>query len=249
MFLAAISSTHFGWRVSLLNIKMQVGLSTAIYGTSLEARSLDDAKPEVLNLMSTDVDRVLGVTYCFHALWSIPFQLVISMYLLYTQIGLAFLAGLVFLAAMFPFNHWAVRRLNYYAEKMMAQKDERVALCSEALTNAKHIKLHAWEDVFIQKIMRIRHEEMRQQANVKYFDAVVIYLWDTSPVLISLMTFGTSVLTGHTLTAATTFTTVALLNMLMAPLNTLPWALSGLSEAWVSLKRIQELIDVGLASL
>lgn len=59
-----------------------------------------------------------------------------------------------------------------------------------------------------------------------------------------LLTFGVSVLTGHPLTAATTFTTVALLNMLIGPLNTFPWVLNGLIEAWISLKRVQELLDV-----
>lgn len=208
------------------------------------ARSLDEAKPEIMNLMSTDAERVLGATYCFHSLWSIPFQLTVSLYLLYTQVGLAFVAGLIFVLAMFPINHFTVGRLNHFANKMMERKDERVALCSEALSNAKSIKLNAWEDVFIKKIMGIRFEEMRQQAKVKYFDAVVMYVWATTPVLMSLLTFGTSVLTGHQMTAVTTFTTVALLNMLMSPLNSLPWVLNGLSEAWVSLKRIQELIDV-----
>lgn len=221
---------------------------TAIYRKSLEARSLDEAKPEIMNLMSTDAERVLGASYCFHSLWSIPFQLGISLYLLYTQIGLAFAAGLVFVLAMFPINQWMVGRLNHFATQMMEQKDKRVALCSEALSSAKSIKLNAWEEVFIGKIMGIRREEMRQQAKVKYFDAVVIYVWAVTPVVMSVLTFGTSVLTGHRMTAVTTFTSVALLNMLMEPLNSLPWVINGLSEAWVSLKRIQELINVSFES-
>lgn len=40
------------------------------------------------------------------------------------------------------------------------------------------------------------------------------------------------------------FTTIALLNMLIAPLNAFPWVLNGLIEAWVSLKRIQRLLKV-----
>lgn len=243
---AALAATHFGWRIALLNQKLKVGIVTAIYDKSLEARTLDEAKPEIMNLMSTDADRVLVATYCFHSLWSIPFQLVIALYLLYTQVGLSFVAGLIFVVAMFPINQWTVGRLNYFATKMMEQKDVRVALCSEALANAKSIKLNAWENVFIEKIMKIRRQEMKQQAKVKYFDAVIIYVWATAPVLMSLLTFGTSVLTGHQMTAVTTFTSVALLNMLMVPLNYLPWVLNGMSEAWVSMKRIQELIDVGV---
>lgn len=40
------------------------------------------------------------------------------------------------------------------------------------------------------------------------------------------------------------FTTIALLNMLIAPLNAFPWVLNGLVEAWVSISRVQKLLTV-----
>jgi ABC-type multidrug transport system fused ATPase/permease subunit len=43
------------------------------------------------------------------------------------------------------------------------------------------------------------------------------------------------------------FTSIALLNMLIAPLNAFPWVLNGLTEAWISLKRIQRLLEVRIA--
>lgn len=46
------------------------------------------------------------------------------------------------------------------------------------------------------------------------------------------------------MTAATTFASIALLNMLIAPLNAFPWVLNGLIEAWISLKRVQSYLDV-----
>lgn len=49
---------------------------------------------------------------------------------------------------------------------------------------------------------------------------------------------------GEKLTPAKTFTSVALMNMLIGPLNAFPWILNGLMEAYVSLKRVQELIDL-----
>lgn len=71
-----------------------------------------------------------------------------------------------------------------------------------------------------------------------------MYFWASTPVLVSILTLGTYALLGHKLTAATVFTTVALLNMLIGPLNAFPWVLNGLVEAWVSAKRIQKLLDV-----
>lgn len=40
------------------------------------------------------------------------------------------------------------------------------------------------------------------------------------------------------------FTTIALVNMLISPLNAFPWVLNGMTEAWVSLKRIQKLLEL-----
>lgn len=78
----------------------------------------------------------------------------------------------------------------------------------------------------------------------KYLDAVCVYFWATTPILMCLLTFGVSVLMGIQLNASIVFTSVALLNLLIGPLNAFPWVLNGLVEAWVSLKRAQKLMDV-----
>ena len=40
------------------------------------------------------------------------------------------------------------------------------------------------------------------------------------------------------------FTSVALFNMLISPLNAFPWVLNGLVESWVSLKRVQKFLEM-----
>ena len=66
-----------------------------------------------------------------------------------------------------------------------------------------------------------------------------MFLWATTPVLISLLTFLTFSLLGNPLTAARVFTAVALFSMLTGPLNAFPWVINGLVEAAVSLRRIE----------
>lgn len=96
------------------------------------------------------------------------------------------------------------------------------------------------------KIVEMREGELKYLKGRKYLDALCVYFWATTPVLISILTFGTYVLMGKTLTAATVFTSMALMNMLISPLNAFPWVLNGLTEAWVSLRRIQRFLDVSL---
>lgn len=58
----------------MIGMKMRIGLVTAIYGKALSAKGLQESRPEILNLMSTDTDRIVNSCISFHSFWSIPFQ-------------------------------------------------------------------------------------------------------------------------------------------------------------------------------
>ncbi|KRT84878.1 ABC transporter ATP-binding protein, partial [Oryctes borbonicus] len=103
---------------------------------------------------------------------------------------------------------------------------------------------HVWEDHFMRLVTKYRDLELKYLKWRKYLDALCVYFWATTPVLISILTLLTYIALGNQLTAATVFTSIALLNMLIAPLNAFPWVLNGLAEAWVSLTRIQKLLDL-----
>ena len=109
---------------------------------------------------------------------------------------------------------------------------------SELLSGIRVIKYFGWEPYFAQKVFQSREEELKYLKGRKYLDAVCVYLWATTPVLISVLTFALFALLGNQLTAAKVFTSVALFAMLTGPLNAFPWALNGLVESFVSLKRV-----------
>lgn len=230
--------------MSLIGMKMRVAVVSAIYRKSLFAKGLLDAQPEVLNLMSTDTDRIVNSCISFHSFWSIPFQLFVSLYLLYTQVGVAFIAGVLFAIALIPLNRWLAKRISFYSEGLMAAKDKRLGTTNETITGAKQIKLHAWEDIFIEKIRQLRVLEVKFLSKRKYLDAICVFFWATTPTLMCFLTFGMTVWLGQPLTAARTYTSVALLNLLIAPLNAFPWVLNGLIEAWISIRRVQKLLNV-----
>ncbi|XP_039502253.1 ATP-binding cassette sub-family C member 10 [Drosophila santomea] len=242
--LSAVCATHFDWRMAMVSMKMRVGVVNSIYRKALEARGLKESKPDLLNLMSTDTDRIVNSCISFHFFWSIPFKLFTTLYLLYLQLGAAFLAGVIFAALLIPINRWLAKRIGIFSSGLMTAKDARLSATTETMQGAKQIKINAWEDIFITKIRGLRQEELRFLSKRKYLDAMCVYFWATTPVLMCLLTFGVSVLMGNQLIASTTYTSVALLYMLIGPLNAFPWVLNGLIEAWVSIKRVQQLMDV-----
>ena len=93
-------------------------------------------------------------------------------------------------------------------------------------------------------LSELREKEIKYLKGRKYLDALCVYFWAATRVFISVFTFVTYALLGNELNAKTVFTTMALLNMLISPLNMFPWVLNGLTEAWVSIKRIQRLMNV-----
>lgn len=102
----------------------------------------------------------------------------------------------------------------------------------------KSIKLMSFESIVLKLARSFRRKEMKYLTVRKYLDAVCVFLWACMPVLVPFATFSTTVLLGIKLTASKVFTTVALLNMLIFPMNAFPWVINGFIEALVSLRRI-----------
>ena len=59
-----------------------------------------------------------------------------------------------------PLNTYIMRRVKVLQERLMKQKDERMALVSEAINAIRTIKLHAWEPEFEARIAAKRAEEV-----------------------------------------------------------------------------------------
>ncbi|XP_052106560.1 ATP-binding cassette sub-family C member 10-like isoform X1 [Mytilus californianus] len=240
-------STQFDYNVKVVAFKIRTAIITTIYRKSLTVSSVsasDFSSGEIVNFMSTDTDRIINFCPSFHAVWSLPFQIGVSLFLLYQQVGLAFLAGLGFALILIPINRWIANKIGELSTDMMAQKDNRVKMMNEILYGIKVVKFYAWEDHFKTKIEELRHAELKSLKGRKYLDALCVYFWATTPVLISIITFTTYSLLGHELTAAKVFTSLSLFLMLISPLNAFPWVINGLVESWVSLKRVQAFVSV-----
>ncbi|KAK0080934.1 hypothetical protein PV325_013074 [Microctonus aethiopoides] len=252
MFIAAmigaLATAHFTFWMSIVGLKIRGTIITLVYRKILHSSNVklnqEFTLGEIVNFMSTDSDRIVNSCPSFHTFWSIPLQLIVTLYLLYNQIGLSFLAGITFVIILIPINKFIANKIGVLSTKMMEYKDQRVRLMGETLRGLTAIKFNVWEEHFLSSILKLRDGEIKYLKGRKYLDALCVYFWATTPVLISILTFATYVLLGNTLDAKTVFTSMALLNMLIAPLNAFPWVLNGLTEAWVSLKRIQRLLDL-----
>ncbi|KAK9831669.1 hypothetical protein WJX74_005261 [Apatococcus lobatus] len=244
--LKAILDSQYSWGIARLGCQLRTGLTCTAYCKTL-ALGLADASAfpsgQVQTLASVDTDRVVGLCASLHDLWSLPVQIIIALVLLYAQVQWAFLAGLAVVIALIPLNRWLAGVIQRASLRMMTAKDERIRLIGEMLRGIRQIKLAAWEPIFLGKVEDAREKELKALAVRKYMDAFCVYLWATTSLLFTLLTFGLFTLLGHQLTASAVFTSLALFNVLIAPLNSFPWVINGTVEGLVSVSRLQGLFS------
>ncbi|XP_020832519.1 ATP-binding cassette sub-family C member 10 isoform X1 [Phascolarctos cinereus] len=242
--LGALLQNQYGYELRKVALQARGAVLGAVYHKTLHLGPNRPSAGEALNLLGTDSERLLNFANSFHEAWGLPLQLSITLYLLYQQVGLAFLGGLGLALLLVPLNKVIATRILAKNESMLQHKDARVKLMTELLCGIRVIKFCGWEQTLGSRVQKHRAQELQQLRVIKYLDAACVYLWAALPVVISIVIFITYVLMGHQLTAAKVFTALALIRMLILPLNNFPWVINGLLEAKVSLGRLQRFLDL-----
>lgn len=126
----SILNVHFTHSLNKLCLRVRTSLVSLVYRKStlvqLAALGNKFSLGEVLNFMSIDCDAIVNMLPSIHSLWSGPFQIAVTLYLLYDQIGISFLVGVVFVIVLIPINKFISDFIGRVQTRMMEFKDERV---------------------------------------------------------------------------------------------------------------------------
>jgi ABC-type multidrug transport system fused ATPase/permease subunit len=139
--------------------------------------------------MSIDSQRLVDFINMFNILWSAPLQIFIAVVLLWQQLGIATLSGITFLIILLPINGFISTKMRSIQILLMKEKDKRVKLMNEILSNIKVLKLYAWENSFIDKILVIREKEIKYLISIFIYHDVSIVSYVCAPFLVSFIFF------------------------------------------------------------
>ncbi|KAF0697853.1 Aste57867_11493 [Aphanomyces stellatus] len=224
-------------------LRFRSAVVTAVYQKSLVLASSARAKKstgEITNLMSIDAQRLQEITNYLHAIWYALFQIVISSYLLYLQLGVAFVAGVVVMLLVIPTTAAISQMMRKLQRALMVVKDERVKVVYEVLSGIKVIKLQAWENSFTTRVMQFRSNELDRLRTYIYARAGSSMVFNGVPSLVTVASFFAFIYLGNTLDVGTALTSLSLFNILRFPLFMLPNVINSLVEAQVSFGRLEE---------
>lgn len=194
---------------------------------------------EMVNHQSVDSSRLDSTMQYLHLLWSGPVQIIVSLVLLYRIVGVSVFAGLAVLVLMIPLNIHISRVLSVLQKTMMTAKDARNKVINEVLQGIRVIKYFAWERPFEEKVAEARKVEIDAVRSGAKIRAYTVFLWTSSPVIVSVATFGVFTFLGHELKPEIAFPALALINILRFPINALPNVISSIIDSQVSIERLQ----------
>ena len=194
----------------------------------------------IVNLMSTDTQRIDLACGMMHQLWTSPIAIVITLIVLLVNLSYSALAGFGLLVLGTPLVTRVVKSLLTRRRAINKITDQRVTLTQEILHAVKFVKFFGWESSFLQRLYDLRRREIRAIQLLLAVRNAINAVSMSLPTFASMLSFITYDLSKHPLDPAPVFSSLALFNSLRLPLNLLPLIISQVTDAWTSIIRVQD---------
>ncbi|KAI4382506.1 hypothetical protein MLD38_008463 [Melastoma candidum] len=239
----SLSQRHWYFGTQQIGVRLRAGLTLLIYKKCLSSRSTSLSNGNTVNLINVDVERVGDFCFYMHGIWLLPVHMFLALVVLQRNLGtFPAMATLFSTIVVMVSNTPLAMMQEKFQTRIMEAKDARIKATSEALKSMRIIKLHSWELSFLKKILQLRETERFWLKRYLYTCSTVAFLFWTSPTLVSVATFGSSIVMKTPLTAGTVLSALATFRILQEPIYNLPELISMIAQTKVSIDRINEFL-------
>ncbi|XP_012146729.2 putative multidrug resistance-associated protein lethal(2)03659 isoform X1 [Megachile rotundata] len=230
--------THVG-------MKIRVACCTLIYRKILRLSNSvlenETSAGQMVNFLSNDVNRLDYFVFSIHYLWIGPLQVFLIAYLIYREIGLGAITGMMTFLLCIPLQLYFGKRVSRLTLVSAQKTDNRLSLMNQIIAGVELIKMYVWEVPYSLLVEKARRKEVDVIKKYSIVEQIGLTCDIYVPRVSLFITILTYVLTGNTIDAEKVFMTTAFYAILQSSM-TVGFTLSVhlLAEAMVSVRRLEK---------
>ncbi|THX19328.1 P-loop containing nucleoside triphosphate hydrolase protein [Aureobasidium pullulans] len=240
----AIFQSWYWQSVCRFQTKVRFCLITAIYDKSLRCRT----KASPLTLMNVDVEKALFGIRPVHEYWAATLSIVVAFGLLYTQIGVCFIAPLTLVLTLVTVTVINGTSVGPKQKVWLETTQARIGYIMETMNTMKAIKLHGLVTPTILQGTALREQEVHAQRTIRKSLLINTIISQTAFVALALVTycaFGVRTrITGEPLINDKLFTSLAILKLISTPMLGAVQFIPNTLQSLAALQRIQAFLEV-----
>lgn len=245
--IGAICVNQFMVTSFMNGMKVRLATCSLIYRKALKLSSTalgNTSVGKVVNLLSNDVSRFDIVSVFIHSMWIAPMLTIIVAFLLYKEVGVAGLIGMLVIGVVTPIQSYTGKLASKFRLHTALRTDERVRLMDEIINGINVIKLYAWEKSFKKLILHAREKELKVIKKSSYVRALYMtfMLFTTRSALYCTML--SIVVLGENLTASKVFVISSYFQIISTVMSQMfVRGIAELAEAFVAIRRLQNFLE------
>jgi len=225
-------------------VKVRGALVGSIFKSMLDVRPETGNSSSALSLMSTDVERITITAYVLINIFPDVIQVALALWILSTQLGTSSISAIIlcFLCAMGSI--YIAQLVPIRQTKWMAAIQKRVGITSNLIGAVKGIKVAGLTNNAETQIQGLRNFELAQSKQFRKIQVISILAGIVPTLLLPMVVFTVYAVVqklsgGNQIDVAAAFTSLSLLNILVAPVMDLITSIPNITAAMACLDRVQ----------
>ncbi|XP_018322221.1 probable multidrug resistance-associated protein lethal(2)03659 [Agrilus planipennis] len=237
------------FKFAIIGMRIRVACCSLVYRKilRLSTKSLrETAAGQVINLLSNDVSRFDIIVQFLHFLWMMPIQVGLLTYLIWREVGISSIAGVITMLVMtIPLQGVITKFASILRLKVAQKTDRRIKLMDQLIGGIQVIKMYVWEEALAEIVKKVRASEISSLTKFSYLRGILSSMSVFMERFITFITIMCFTLLGNTITAEKVFAIASFYNVLQfTTAICYPLGLLLLSESKVSMKRIQTFLEL-----
>ena len=238
---------QYNWKGRRLSIWAQATTGDIVFrkalGLAYEQRQRFGVGP-ICSFMQVDSTKLGNAAAFMHELWSIPVQMAVGCYMLFSYLGWSGIIGCGIMFVVLPLNLLISKKLRAYNERLMKARDRRVDFMNEVLQGMKALKLYAWEPLLMSQVEKKRAHELRQLRGHQLWLAAIIFCLNALPSLVTSTCFILyATVFGERIEPQIAFPALITFNIITIPLLILPFILNAFIDVLTVNKRLSRFLN------